>query len=207
MIDIVILSDLKLFNSNKDLLGHGLITEVSNSLNVSDDFDVKLIYSFPNLLSRIYLPLFYLPFIVYCFFLKIGHFFNNRKLLVLLYPSRLRILSLFLGRSCVCLGPDDTSLVLSALSLTDANIRLKYLRHIEKFISDTIESLTPNTSSLFVGKYDVQSYKNRHPSHKAFFLPHPLFSCDLVDIDVLTASIISNYHSTEHLNLLILQCF
>lgn len=182
MINIVVFSDIPLSSSNKKGTPSGLIFEIIQSIKKSRDFKLCAICVSPFFLSRIYIPINYLIPVVRCWILYIRFRLVGSSIKVLLYPSRLRVLATVLPGSKLCIGPDDTTEVLNSLALSEKWPQ-NTLRVAEKYLNNYIEKITPYTIAAFVGKKDVQSYLQRNPVHKSYYIPHPLFSADIVPFE------------------------
>jgi len=198
MNNLYIFSDIKIDSSNKQGSPSGLMHEIISIIKASGEFNIQLVYTGPCLASRAYLPINYIFPILHYWLRRVRPSLNKSvKTYIVLYPSRLRILAFLFTSPTICIGPDDTDSVLAHLCSTEARMIWIIFRKVEKLINRFVEYLTPSVICLFVGKSDMQNYLKRNPSHTAYYIPHPLFKADLIDLRTIKEKIHCSSGETE----------
>ena len=182
---ILVLTDIKLFPNNSDGAPSGLIYEIISDLKNTKHKDSLHVVSKPHLAARLYAPINFAFVVLSSWFYTIIRS-HRMSTIVILYPSRLRILSIFMPGRKICIGPDDTASVVQSLAI-GANFKYIVLRTIEMWINILLEKLTPKVVTLLVGLYDVERYNMRNPIAPASYLPHPLFINDQISIKTISS--------------------
>jgi len=182
---ILVLTDIKIFSNNSVDAPAGLLYEIISIIQNSPKIVSINVTSIPHFFARLYIPIKFAWVVMRSWLYWIKHIQSNPTV-VILYPSRLRILAVFMPGRKICIGPDDTASVVQALAV-GATIKYKLFRSIEKWINILLEKITPKISTLLVGLYDVEKYNMRNPNAPAIYLPHPLFTDDQISIQSISS--------------------
>ncbi len=184
---VLVLTDIKLFSNNSVGAPAGLIYEIISDLKkIKQEYSIEVV-SKPHFAARLYFPINFTAVVLCSWFYTFKRRHQNPTI-VILYPSRLRILSVFMPGRKICIGPDDTVSVVQSLAI-GANLKYIVFRSIEMWINILLERLTPKVATMLVGFYDVKRYNKRNPSAPAVYLPHPLFTNDQISVKSISSSL------------------